>query len=168
MKRFAAGAFALSLGACSGPPDFPPPTDEPRLNPAVFFTGRSEGKATLHVLFSDPVPVRVESVGRRDRQGRLVLDQRVREGDKAARMRRWVLGNAGPSQWQGSLTDASGPVRVKSSKNSGVIRYRMNNGMDVEQQLRLQPGGRMLLNRLTVTKFGVRVAWLDETIRKLD
>ena len=83
-------------------------------------------------------------------------------------MRRWVLGNAGPSQWQGSLTDASGPVRVKSSKNSGVIRYRMNNGMDVEQQLRLQPGGRMLLNRLTVTKFGVRVAWLDETIRKLD
>jgi hypothetical protein len=49
-----------------------------------------------------------------------------------------------------------------------TIRYRMKSGLAVAQQLALQPGGRTLLNRLTVTKFGIRVATLDETIRKLD
>ena len=74
----------------------------------------------------------------------------------------------GPGRWTGTLTDAAGPVTVVEKGNTGLIRYRMRNGAQVEQELRLLPGGRVLRNRLVVHKWGVRVAWVDETIRKLD
>jgi hypothetical protein len=44
----------------------------------------------------------------------------------------------------------------------------MRGGLDVDQQLTLQGDGKTLLNRLHVRKFGVRVAVVEETIRKLD
>jgi hypothetical protein len=44
----------------------------------------------------------------------------------------------------------------------------MKNGLDFEQHLALQRGGTTVLNRLTVRKFGVPVATLEETIRKAD
>ena len=42
----------------------------------------------------------------------------------------------------------------------------MKKGFMVRQELALQPDGLTVLNRLEVFKLGVRVAWLDETIRK--
>lgn len=167
--RSAAGAATLVLAACGGPPDLPAPRPEPKLDAASFFTGRSQGSATLHTIAGEDRPVRVESVGRRDAQGRLILDQKIREGDRKPRLRRWVLRQAGPNRWTGTLApDAAGPVTVTTRGNSGTIRYTMDNGMRVEQQLRLQPDGRSLRNLLTVDKWGLRVAWLDETIRKRD
>ena len=44
----------------------------------------------------------------------------------------------------------------------------MKGGLKVDQKLTLQSDGRTLLNRLKVEKFGVRVATVEETIRKLD
>jgi hypothetical protein len=37
-----------------------------------------------------------------------------------------------------------------------------------EQWIYLQPGGRTALNRMRLTKLGITVGRLDETIRKLD
>jgi hypothetical protein len=74
----------------------------------------------------------------------------------------------GPGRFTGTLTDAVGPASIEVAGARATIRYRMKGGLDVSQQLALQPGGRTVLNRLTVTKFGIRVATLDETIRKLD
>ena len=42
----------------------------------------------------------------------------------------------------------------------------MKGGLEVRQQLALQSDGRTILNRLSVRKFGLEVAYLDETIRK--
>jgi hypothetical protein len=44
----------------------------------------------------------------------------------------------------------------------------MPGGLKVDQKLTLQSNGRTLLNRLQVTKLGMRVATVDETIHKLD
>ena len=44
----------------------------------------------------------------------------------------------------------------------------MKHGLTVQQQLAEQPDGRTILNRLVVSKLGVRVATLNETIRKVD
>ena len=44
----------------------------------------------------------------------------------------------------------------------------MRGGLDVDQQLTLQAGERTLFNRLHVKKFGIRVATVEEAIRKLD
>ena len=164
-----ASLAALTLSACGGPSDLPPPKPEPTLDAAEYFTGRSQGTATLHTITGDETPVRVQSFGRRDERGRLILDQRIREGDKDPRTRRWVLRQVAPNRWTGTLTpDAAGPVTVTNHGNAGTIRYTMKNGMAVEQQLRLQPDERTLRNLLTVDKWGVPVAWLEETIRKSD
>jgi hypothetical protein len=137
------------------------------LDPIAFFSGASHGDAILHKLFSDDVRVTVESLGKPDGRG-LVLDQRITEGAKPARVRRWTIRPVGPHRYTGTLTDAKGPVDVIVNGPRADIRYTMKNGLGVEQHLALQAGGKTVLNRLNVRKFGIRVAHLDETIRKLD
>jgi hypothetical protein len=46
------------------------------------------------------------------------------------------------------------------------VRYRTPSGLRLQQQLALQADGRTIFNRLKAYKFGIRVAVLDETIRK--
>lgn len=156
--------LALALAGCAADP--PLPADPAAtLDPIAFFAGASAGDGTLRIIFDDPQPIRVESRGRRN-SDTLVLDQSIREGDKPARQRRWIMQRTAPGRYTGSLTDASGPVAVAVEGPRATISYRMKNGMAVRQQLALQKGGRVILNRLEVRRFGVRLAVLDETIRK--
>ena len=157
----------LCLAGCGQPPDLPADA-QAVLNPISFFAGRSHGEATLHKLLSSDARVQVDSLGRSDRHGGLILDQTIREGAKAARQRRWVMRPVAPNRFTGTLTDATGPVEVTIAGPRANIRYRMKNGLDVEQQLALQRGGRSVLNILVVRKVGLRVATLNETIRKRD
>jgi hypothetical protein len=72
----------------------------------------------------------------------------------------------GPGHFTGTLTEATGPVDITVSGPRALIRYPMKGGLEVRQQLALQSDGRTVLNRLSVRKFGLEVAHLDETIRK--
>lgn len=136
-------------------------------DPIAFFTGRTQGEGELDKLFSSPVKLTVDGVGRRQGDA-LVLDQTIREGAKPSRVRRWTMRRIAPNEYSGSLTDAEGPVHVTVTGPRAHIRYTMRGGLKVDQKLDLQSDGRTLLNRLKVTKLGVRVATVDETIRKLD
>ena len=137
------------------------------LDPIAFFSGRSQGEGELDKLLGRSVRVSVASVGR-TQGGTLVVDQTIREGGKPPRLRRWTIRPVGPNRYSGSLTDATGPVQVTVSGPRAYIRYEMNNGLQVEQQLALQASGTTLLNRLHVKKFGITIATLEEMIRKLD
>ena len=53
----------------------------------AFFTGKTRGQGELRVLLEPPKKIAVDSVGRTDRAGNLVLDQIVREEGKAQRSR---------------------------------------------------------------------------------
>jgi hypothetical protein len=153
----AAGAAAVQLPAGSGV----------KLDPIAFFTGRSQGEGTVDTLLGRPVTLLVTSVG--EKQGdTLILDQTIREGAKPPRVRRWIMRPVAPGRYTGTLTDAEGPVNVTVAGPRAAIRYRMRGGLDVDQLLTLQGDGGTLLNRLHVKKFGVRVAAVEETIRKLD
>ena len=165
--RAALGAAALTLAGCAQRAELPA-DPAARLDPIAFFAGRSAGVASLDTIFASPVRVSVTSAGRIDRRGALVLDQAIREGDKPERKRRWVMRRGPGGRFDGTLTDAEGPVEVKVAGPRATIRYRMKNGFGIEQHLAMQRDRRTLLNRLVVTRFGVRVARLDETIRKLD
>ena len=160
-------AAALLLAGCSSDAPLPPQADTPRFDPIAFFDGRSVGTGTLDVILKSAVPIRVESTGRRQKDG-LILDQRIREGSKPPRSRRWVLRPAGANRWTGSLTDAEGPVTATANGNSLRIDYVMRNGLEVDQLLRLRGGGRSAANRMTIRKWGVPVASVNETIRTLD
>ena len=163
-------------GACSPaayeqlcrPPEIPDAPAGRALDPLAFFTGESRGEATLRKLFSDPVRIRVHSIGTRAANGTLTLRQRIWEGDKPPRDRVWNLRQSRSGQYVGTLSDAQGPVSGSLEHGTLHLRFKMKGGLNAEQWLTpgAEPG--LLDNAMVVRRFGLRLAVLEETIRKMD
>jgi hypothetical protein len=135
-------------------------------DPIEFFTGRSESIGRMEQLLKPTRTVRVTSVGEAQRDGTLVLRQRVVIEGEPPRDRVWRLRQTGPGRYAGTLTDAVGPV-VAETKGAAIhIRYRMNGNLKVDQTLTPLAGGRAVNNRMTVRKWGMKVATLTERIEK--
>ncbi|HYZ49031.1 MAG TPA: DUF3833 family protein [Sphingomonas sp.] len=166
-KLFLLAAAGL-IGCAAGQPDSAAPAPQPVFDPAVFFAGRTRGEATLKVVLKRAEPVHVEGRGRVTQEGTLILDQTVARGGRAPETRQWRIRSAGGGRVFGSLSDATGPVTGEIRGNMLHLRYPMKGGVDADQRIYLQPGGRTALNRMTISKFGLTVGRLDETIRKLD
>jgi hypothetical protein len=140
----------------------------PAVAPEQFFVGRTEGEGVVQVMLSGRHAVRDHGRGHLDRAGALVLDQVVEEEGKPARRRRWRLVRAGPNRVTGTLSDASGPVTGEIAGNVLHLRYRSAEGPSVEQWLTFHPGGRSAHNRMVFRRFGLQVATVEETIRRVD
>jgi hypothetical protein len=160
-----AAFLALALTGCTS--IRLPAAEQASLDPIAFFTGHSHGTGTLKVVLSGSVPIAVESVGLPE-PGGLLLRQTIHEGDKPPRVREWRIRRLAPNRYTGTLTEAEGLVALTTRGPRALIRYRMKDGLAVEQQLALQADERTILNDLRVSKWGVRVARLRETIRKAD
>ncbi len=132
----------------------------------AFFEGHSEGVGTLDKMVGKTEQMRVSSEGTRLADGSLRLVQRVTQGARRERKRTWIIRETAPGRYAGTLTDAAGPVRGESDGNRLHLAYVMKGGFMVHQWLYLQPGGRVAQNRMRVSKLGMAVARLDETIRK--
>lgn len=171
LRLTASLAPLLLLGACVDVPSIdaerPAPAAAPVFDALRFFEGRSEGRGQLDMIVDSPVAVHVLSNGRREGDT-LYLTQVVREGDKPARTREWVIREDSPGRYSGTLSDAKGPVTGTATGNQLHLSFTMRNGMPTEQWLTLSPDGRRAYNVLTVRKFGLPVAQLAEDIRKLD
>lgn len=152
----------LALGACK---DSTPVTGWP-FDPVEFFAGHTQGEAKLQTLTGRSHAVSVDSVGKSDGRGGLILKQKIVEDREPPRIRTWTIRPTGPNHWSGTLTDAAGPVSVERTSADVTIRYRMRNGASVEQHLE-KPPGVVVDNHMTVSRFGIRLARLDEQIRKL-
>ena len=137
-------------------------------DPLTFFTGRTRGDGTLKILLRTPVPIHIQSKGNPDGKGGMTLDQTIHEGSKAPRDRRWVLRPTSPTTMVGTITDTPGKVRGRLKGKDLILDYGMKGGMKAHQVLTIQPGGRTVINRMTVRRFGIIVARVEETIRKLD
>jgi hypothetical protein len=162
LRRGTAVFGAILLTACTS---VQLPAGSIALDPLAFFTGESRGNGTLNPVFGRAVPIRVESRG--VRQGNtLTLTQRIAEGDKPVRTRTWTIRRLTDGSYFGTLTDADGVVDMDLRGSRTYITYTTPSGLRIKQHLALQPDGRTLLNRLEAFKFGIRVAVLDETIRK--
>ena len=147
-------ALALAAGAAA-------------FDPVAFFQGRTRGEGTLKVMLQSPKRMSVDSEGRIDDDGTLLLTQRVQEAGKPPRIRHWRLKRTGPTSFIGTLTDAAGPVAVELLGNGARIRYRMKNNMSAEQWL-TPAGADLVRNIMKVRRFGIVVAHFEESIRKLD
>jgi len=156
--------LAFALAGCGAPAPAAPPT----FDPLAFFTGVSRGEGTLKVITKPGVKLRVESQGRPDGKGGIILDQTIHEGSKPARQRRWVLKPTSPTTMAGTITDNPGPVSGRMDGNRLLLNYTMKGGLKAEQVMTIQPGGRSLVNRMTVRKFGMAVAHVNEVITKVD
>ncbi len=141
---------------------------------ARFFSGRTEGLGRLKIIMRGPVTVRVQGVGHTEPDGTLVLAQVVNEGDKPARTRTWRLREVSPGRFVGTLSDARGPVMAERLDSDGKTGERLHlafaglDGNGYQQWLTFAADGRSAHNTLEVHKYGMTVATLEETIRKID
>jgi hypothetical protein len=138
----------------------------PVFDPATFFVGHTEGKATLNIALHHPRPVVVEGHGRIDADGTLILDQSVQTGTGPAKPRSWRFHPDGPGRWSGTLSDAAGPVRGDITGNCLHLAFAMKGGLKAQQWLYLQRGGTIVRNVMVVRKLGLPVARLNETITR--
>ena len=138
-----------------------------QFDPVEFFRGRTQGVGTLKAALQRSKTIRVDSVGTEQKDGALLLTQTIHEPGKAPRTRHWRMRREGTDRYSGTLTDAAGPVRVTVESGAIRIRYRDKDNLDFDQHL-TATGPRQLRNRMTVKRFGIRVATFDEIIRKLD
>jgi hypothetical protein len=137
--------------------------------PEHFFVGRTEGAGTVQMIMSGSHKVRDRSRGRLDETGALILEQIVEEEGKPARRRSWRLARAGGDRVIGTISDARGPVSGEVRGNVIHLKYRAVEGnAAVEQWITLHPNGRTGSNRMVFRKFGLKVATLESTIRRLD
>jgi hypothetical protein len=137
------------------------------LNPLTFFSGTTHGVGTIKILFKGTQTLRVSSLGRPDGHGGIHLDQNVTQGSEAPKARHWYLRPTSTTTLSGTLApDASGPVTGSISGQSMTLAYPMKGGLTAAQSLNLQPGNHVLVNHMTVKKFGLTVATIDERITK--
>jgi hypothetical protein len=158
-KGAAAVAFALAAaGNASAAPD--------AIDPVVFFTGASHAEGRLREAFKRERRVSTDSVGRAEKDGLLVLDQKMSIEGEPLRIRHWRLRQVAPNHFTGTLTDATGPVDAQVIGRSIRIRYPMKGGLKVESWLSPLPGGRAYDNKTKITKWGIKAATLTERIEK--
>lgn len=159
-------AAVLLSGCLASRASLGPATDSPVFDPGAFFVGRSSGEGQLSIRGRGTQPVSVESVGTRQPDGSVRLVQSIRRGADAPTERTWSLRPVTETEWTGTLTEATGPVTARVDGNELRIHYRTGPFTAVDQRLRLQPGGDVALNRLTVTLLGLPIARLSERIER--
>jgi hypothetical protein len=162
MRIAAASAILLLCAATSAS------ADKPRLDMLAFFTGKTHADNVMKVVLKKPVPLIVDSVGGKGDRGDFVLIDTVREGDKPVRQRKWIMRQAGPNHFTGTLTDATGPVDIQIDGDTAMIRYVMKGGLNIQQQLKLSADGKTLSNQVIAKKVGLKFARVEGTVRKVD
>jgi hypothetical protein len=138
-----------------------------QFNPVEFFHGRTHGEGMLKIIFQSTKKMSVDSEGFAEKDGSLVLKQVIHEPGKPPRTRYWRMRQTGPNRYEGTLTDAASPVRVDVMKDGIRIRYTAKDHLNFDQML-TPVGPKEVQNKMRVKRFGITVAYYDETIRKLD
>jgi hypothetical protein len=136
-------------------------------DPVEFFRGRTHGEGTVKAIFQAAKALSVDSLGFEDKDGTLVVKQVIHESAKPDRTRYWRLKALGGGRYEGTLTDAASRVRIEQKGDSIRIRYKAQDHLDFDQTLTPE-GPRAVANKMKVKRFGIVVARVEETIRKLD
>lgn len=132
-----------------------------------FFAGRTEGTGTVRIILSGSAEVRTQGQGRVMPDGSLVLEHVVHQQGAPVRRRTWRMRRVAPGRYSGTISDARGPVTAEANGNRVHVTYRTGEGHNVDQWITFNPDGRTATNRMTFRRFGMRVASLEETIRRV-
>ena len=157
MKLAPAAAFLLVVAAQA----------QATFNPVEFFRGKTHGEGMLKIIFQSAKKMTVDSVGRAEKDGSLILEQIVHEPGKPPRTRYWRLKQTAPDRFEGTLTDAATPVRVDVTKGGVRIRYPGQDHLNFDQLL-TPVSATEVRDSIKIRRFGITVAHFDEIIRKVD
>lgn len=138
----------------------------PTFDAIAFFSGHTEGKGVLKVLLHRAEGTLVEGSGQVVSGNTIVLDQSVKRGRRSTTHRQWKLRAEADGGYVGTLTDAVGPVVGIVDGNRLHLAFAMKGGLKAKQWLYLAPDRMSARNVVIVSKFGLPVAQLDETITR--
>lgn len=161
-----AAALAAGLAGCASPAPMPPGLGR-TFDPLVWFEGRTRNEGVVRPIVGDAQRLQVDGVGRRLPDGSLQFEQVIRRDADVSR-RTWRVAAAGPDRWTLSGTDMVGRGQGWREGADVILSWRRRGGdLQARQQLRLAPDGR-LTNRMTLSRMGVTLAHIDETIVRRD
>ena len=123
--------------------------------------------STVNLITKKPYRGRTVGHGRIEKDGSLVLIQRVEDQGQRPYQRRWHMRQVGPGRYSGTMTEAKGPVTAEEVRGRYRFRFRMKGGVSIEQWLTPLAGGRAALSAITIRKLGMKVGSSTGTIRKL-
>jgi hypothetical protein len=138
----------------------------PLQHPLRFFEGRTETIGTMKAIMKRTH--RVESIGHGTigADGALTLVQQVRDEGEAPHQRIWHIHQVGPTQFAGTMTEASGPIVIDQVGEGYRFRFNLKGGLAAEQWLVPNRDGSSGSSVLTVRKFGMTVARSEATVRR--
>ncbi|MFL6762030.1 MAG: hypothetical protein ACJ8FB_05670 [Sphingomicrobium sp.] len=135
--------------------------------PLRFFEGRTEMTSVVKIVMRKPYWSHTTTRGEIRADGSLILVQLVEDEGKPARQRYWTIRQVDRNRFTGTMSDALGPVRIQKIADQYRFTFKLKGNLAVEQWLMPAPGGRSARSRMTVRKFGMRVASSEGMIRKL-
>ena len=138
----------------------------PQLDPLRFFEGRTETEGLIKVVFQKPYRGRSIGQGKIEPDGSLTLVQRVLDEGKPPHERRWSVRQTGPGRYTGTMSDATGPVKIEKVGARYRFRFTMQK-MAVDEWLTPMADGKSAKINTQVRRFGLIVATTEGTIRKI-
>lgn len=139
----------------------------PVADPLRFFEGRTESDSAVKLMMKKPYRTRTTGHGEIASDGSLVLVQHVQEDGRPAHDRRWHMRKLSPGHFSGTMTDAKGVVTADEVGGRYRFRFKMKDGVSIEQWLTPIADGKAARNTMTIKKFGIKVGSSEGTIRKV-
>ena len=149
----------------------------PQFDPITFYTGHTQSFG----VFEDRTganPTRwftTDCLGHREKDGALILDQTFTYRDGSTQQRHWRIQRLDAHRYEATANDVVGTGHGEAYGNTFHWEYTValkpGNplfNVRLEQWMYLQPDGRTMLNRGTVSKLGITVAQIAEEFRKLE
>jgi len=139
----------------------------PLADPLRFFEGRTESVGIMKMIMKKPYKLRSIGQGRIAADGTLHLVQQVRDEGQPPKERVWRIRQIAPGKFTGSMSEAKGPVTIEQVGKGYRFRFKMPGNLSVEQWLIPNADEKSGSSKLTIRKYGMKVASSDGTIRKL-
>lgn len=146
---------------------------KPEFDPVVFFTGSTRSWGVFENRSGDPARRFTTACNGHLEAGTLVLDQEFVYEDGSRQQRHWRIRRTDAHHIEATANDVVGTGVGEVYGNAFRWEYTValkpgNPLYDVhlKQWMYLQADGRTMLNRATVTKFGVEVAQVTEFFRR--
>ena len=136
-------------------------------HPFRFFEGATEMLSTVNLMTKKPYRARTTGQGRIQSDGSLVLIQQVADAGHRPYQRRWHMRQVGPGRYSGTMTEAKGAVTAEEIRGRYRFRFKMKNGVSIEQWLTPLAGGTSARSLIVIRKLGIRVGTSTGIVRKL-
>lgn len=156
--------FSSAMGSLAKSPE-----PIPEFDPTTFFTGHTYSWGVLENRSGEPTEVVTTKTWGHMIHGTLQLEQDLHIGQKPAQHRSWKLWRIDSSHFKATANDMVGSATATVTGNTlswtFVLALKPGNpllNVQMTQHMYLEPGGKTMVNRSVIRKWGIIVAEVTE------